>query len=116
MHVEKVRDAEEAKRKGQARRTIFQTIWLLLTGAVAYLLTGILFAQNAGLYGILYQQFSIPTWVPTAVLFWAIVLFIVALMQLVFILGFMLTSSEGRRRPGTPSLHSRNHDPFGDKF
>lgn len=116
MHLEKVRDAEEAKRKGQARRTLYQTFWLLLTGTAAYVLTTMLFNRSEGLYSTLYRQFSVPAWVPTAAIFWAIVLLIVILMQIVFILSFMIFSSEGRRRPGTPSLHSRNHDPFGDKF
>ena len=116
MHLEQLRDAEDARRKGQARRTLMQLIWLLVTGAGAYILTSLLFAQNENLYATLYRQFSIPTWVPTAVIFWAIVLLIVILMQLVFILSFMLASNEGRRRPGTPSLHSRNKDPLYDRF
>lgn len=116
MHLEQLRDAEMAKRKGQTRRTLIQTIWLLLTGTAAYFLTSMLFAQNESLYGTLYRQFSIPAWVPTAVIFWAIVIIIVLLMQLVFILSFMMASSEGRRRPGDPSLHSRNQDPFDDRF
>ncbi|MCA9995790.1 MAG: hypothetical protein KDE56_08595 [Anaerolineales bacterium] len=116
MHLEQLRDAEEAKRKGQARRTLLQTIWLLITGSGAYVLTSLLLAQNENLYATLYRQFSIPTWVPTAVVFWAIVIIIVLLMQLIFLLVFITASSEGRRRPGTPSLYSRNKDPLDDRF
>lgn len=116
MHLEQLRDEELARRKGQARRTVLQLMWLVLTSVAAYFLTNLLFTQNENLYATLYAQFSIPGWVPTAVIFWVVVLLIVALMQLIFLLSFLLASSEGRRRPGEPSLYSRNPDPFDNKF
>ena len=116
MRLEQAQEERLTKRKGLTGRTIMQMIWLGITGVAAYFLTTLVFARNGNLYDIIYSQFSIPRMVPTAVLFWAIVILIVLLMQLVFVLGFLMASSEGWRRPGKPSLYSRNREPFDDRY
>lgn len=115
MRLDQLQEERQAKRKGLTGRTIIQFLWLGLTGAAAYVLLSLVFARNENLYDVIYSQFSLPRVIPTAVIFWVLVILIVLLMQLVFLLGFLMTSTEGRRRPGKPSLYSRNPDPFDDR-
>ncbi|MEM7117695.1 MAG: hypothetical protein AAF614_35005 [Chloroflexota bacterium] len=116
MRLEQAQEERLAKRKGLTGRTIIQMIWLVLTGTAAYFLTTLVFARNGNLYEVLYSQFSIPRFISPTILFWAIVIAIVLLMQLVFVLGFLMASPEGWRRPGEPSLYSRNREPFDDRY
>jgi hypothetical protein len=112
MHLEKKEQEELDRRKGLTIRTIIQIIWLLISFALAYLLTNALESEGAFSYGQIYRTFSIPSAVPRWAIQGALMLIVVILMQFFFFLTFAWFSPEGRRRPGQPSLHSQHKDPF----
>ncbi|MCA9977382.1 MAG: hypothetical protein R3E31_10790 [Chloroflexota bacterium] len=120
MRLEKKRDAELAKRKGQANKTIIQLIWLGISFFVAYFIANlVILAPGNGLvtYRQIYSALQIPSSkVPEWVLLGGVMLIIVFIMQFIFFIGFFFTSHEGRRRTGTPSLYSRNEDPLDNKY
>ncbi len=120
MRLEKKREAEISQRKGNAGRTVIQVIWLAISFVIAYFLcTLIIFNAEEGLltYNEVYRALSIsradfPEWA----ILGAFMLIIVFAMQFFLFIGFFLSSYEGRRRPGTPSLYSRNKDPLDNKY
>lgn len=113
MRLEKLREEEAAKRKGSAFKTIVQLIWLLLSFIAAYFLTQYLFEQQILSYNTIYRILAVsPRSLPQFVITGAIMLIIVFIMQMFLFLGFFFASPEGRRRPGQPSLYSRNPDPL----
>ncbi len=116
MRLEKKHDEMLAKRKGLTGKTIAQVIWLLVTGGLAYLFVNYLF--NAGIItsGLFYNQLLIPRSVPEIGLKLIVVFGMVIVMQIVFSIGYIIASPEGRRRTGEASMHSRNKDPFDDRF
>lgn len=120
MRLEKKNEAELARRQGQARRTIIQLIWLLISFGIAYVVaTRVIFAPTDGLltYREVYRWLqlsssSLPQWV----ILGAVMLLLVFVMQFLFFIGFFVASGEGRRRTGTPSLHSRHKDPLDNTY
>jgi len=112
MHLEKKEQQELSRRKGLTIRTIIQTIWLIISFALAYLLTNALESEGAFSYGQIYQMFSIPGTVPRWAIQGALMLIIVIIMQFLFFLIFAWFSPEGRRKLGRPTLHSQYKDPF----
>jgi H+/Cl- antiporter ClcA len=115
MKLEKIKDQEIAQRQGQTRRTLIQLGWLVISAAIGYVLAEYVIFADGGLltYGQVYTWLSIsPNDVPTWVILAAVVAIIVFIMQFFLLLGFFVTSAEGRRRPGDPSLHSRHKDPM----
>lgn len=119
MRLDKKREAALMKRQGAARKTVIQTIWLVISAVIAYFLcTLVIFSPENGLltYNEVYRVVGIPPAVPQWAILVAFILLIVIVMQFFLLIGFAFSSSEGRRRPGTPSLHSRNKDPLDNKF
>lgn len=120
MRLDKQKEAALAKRQGQARKTIIQLIWLGISFVVAYFVATLyILAPDNGLitYRQIYSALQISSSkVPQGVILGAVMLIIVFIMQFVFFIGYFFTSYEGRRRPGTPSLYSRNEDPLDNKF
>lgn len=120
MRLDKKHDVEISRRRGNAMRTIIQSIWLIISFVIAYFLcTLVIFRPDEGLlsYNEIYRAFSIsradiPEWVILGI-FMVIIVFA---MQFFLFIGFFISSQEGRRRPGTPSLYSRNKDPLDDRF
>lgn len=117
MRLERKNEEEIARRKGMTLKTIIQVIWLGISGVVAYfLITYMLESEEINFsYGLLYQQLFIPRSVPTWALLAIMILIFVLVMQVFLALGFMIASPEGRRKTGTPSMHSRVKDPFDDR-
>ena len=116
MRLEKKRAEEISKRKGLTGKTIIQVIWLLVTGTLAYFFANYLFDQGLVSASLFYNQLLIPRSVPEWGLKLIMVLGMVIVMQIVFSFGYILASPEGRRRTGDATLHSRNKDPFDDRF
>lgn len=116
MRLEKKHDEKLAKRKGLTGKTIIQVIWLLFTGTLAYFFVNYLFNEGIIRAGTFYNQLFIPRSVPEIALKLIVVLGLVIVMQIVFSIGFIIASPEGRRRTGDPSMVSRNKDPFDDRF
>jgi hypothetical protein len=115
MRLDKKREEELARRKGLAIKTIIQGVWLLISFAVAYYLSTYLIDQGVISYSQLYNQFFIPRVIPEPVLLGGLMLLIVIVMQFFLYVGFAFASPEGRRRSGTPTLHSRHPDPFDER-
>ncbi|WP_420629555.1 hypothetical protein [Candidatus Leptofilum sp.] len=116
MRLEKKQEERLAQRKGLTGKTIIQVIWLLFTGTLAYFFVNYLFAEEILRPGIFYNQLFIPRSVPEIGLKLIVVLGLVIVMQIVFSIGFIIASPEGRRRTGDASMYSRNKDPFDDRF
>ena len=116
MRLEKKHEEELSRRKGLTGKTIIQVIWLLVTGALAFLFVNYLFNQGIVTPGIFYNQLFIPRSVPEIGLKLIMVLGMVIVMQIVFSIGYIIASPEGRRRTGDASMVSRNKDPFDDRF
>ncbi|WP_420645735.1 hypothetical protein [Candidatus Leptofilum sp.] len=116
MRLEKKHEEELAKRKGLTGKTVIQVIWLLFTGTLAYFFVNYLFSEGILRPGIFYNQLFIPRSVPEIGLKLIVVLGLVIVMQIVFSLGYIIASPEGRRRTGDASMYSRNKDPFDDRF
>jgi len=116
MRLEKKQDEVIAQRKGLTGKTIIQVIWLLATGALAYFFTNYLFNEGLVSANTFYNQLLIPRSVSVIWLKLLMVLGIVIIMQIVLSIGYILASPEGRRRTGDASMHSRNKDPFDDRF
>jgi hypothetical protein len=114
MRLEKKDQEVLAARKGLTLRTIIQVIWLLLSFAIAYVLLNVLEDQGIFSYPQLRRTLTLSSDVPDWAILVALMLIIVIIMQFILFLAFALTSPEGRRRTGTPSMHSRSKDPFDD--
>ncbi|MCA9899837.1 MAG: hypothetical protein H6654_19310 [Ardenticatenaceae bacterium] len=116
MRLEKKHDEELARRKGLTGKTVIQVVWLLVTGVLAYFFVNYLFSEGIITPGIFYNQLFIPRSVPEIGLKLIVVFGFVIVMQIVFSIGYIVASPEGRRRTGDASMHSRNKDPFDDRF
>ena len=116
MRLEKKHEEELAQRKGLTGKTIIQVIWLLITGGLAYLFVNYLFSQDIITASVFYNQLYIPRSVPELGLKLILVLGMVIIMQIVFSIGYIIASPEGRRRTGDATMYSRNKDPFDDRF
>lgn len=116
MRLEKKNEEKLAQRKGLTGKTIIQVIWLLVTGVLAYFFVNYLFSQGIVTTGMFYNQLLIPRSVPVIGLKLIMVFGLVIVMQIIFSLGYIVASPEGRRRTGDASMYSRNKDPFDDRF
>jgi ABC-type sugar transport system permease subunit len=116
MLLEKKQRRELERRKGLARRTILQVIWLAISALVAVLLLRMLFAQGTLTMNLVYNKLLLPSWVPQWAVYAGMVLVIVMVMQFFFIFGYMLVSPEGRTRPGDASAYSREPDPLDQEY
>ncbi len=116
MHLEKKEAEERARRKGLTGKTIIQFIWLAISFGLAYLLINALQTEGRFSYAEIYRGLSIPTSVDVRIVQGVLMLFVVIFMQFLLFIIFAFANPEGRRRTGTPSLHSRNKDPFDDRF
>jgi len=116
MRLEKKHEEELARRKGLTGKTIIQVIWLLVTGTLAFFFTNYLFSQGIVSASTFYNQLYIPRSVPELGVKLIMVFGLVVVMQIVFSIGFIIASPEGRRRTGDATLKSRNKDPFDDHY
>jgi ABC-type sugar transport system permease subunit len=116
MRLDKHKEYEVAKRQGFAKRTIIQTIWLLISGVISFFVLRWLFDTGYITYSFFYNTLGVPSSIPQELLFGASILVLVAIMQFFLILGFAFASPVGRQRPGTPSAYTRTVDPFADDY
>lgn len=112
MRIEKVRQEQLRRRRGLARRTFLQAIWLLFCLAIAYFVAQWLLAEQYLTYEFFYRQLFVPRSVPEEVILGAIILTIVILFQFFILIGYLFGSSEGRARTGVASAESKNPDPL----
>jgi hypothetical protein len=116
MRIDRRRDQELARRKGFARRTVIQTIWLLLSAIATYFFVRYLMANDYLTYELFYSRLSIPRWLPE----WAIMLILilagVVILQFFFFLAFALVSPQGRAQSGRATPYSRHNDSFDEDY
>jgi hypothetical protein len=116
MRIEKKNEEMLSRRKGLTGRTIIQVIWLLISFVVAYFLINYLFNEEIITYQRVYRELGLPNSVPEGAVLFGMMFLVVFVMQFFLILGFMFGNPEGRRKLGTPSMKSRNKDPFDDHY
>lgn len=115
MRLDKLREAEVAKRQGSTGRTIIQAIWLIISFAIAYFVSQWLFDQNIVTYNFFYNQLYIPRAVPRWMVLGGFMLFLVIIMQFFVMFGFFIGTPQGRQKSGKASAFSRNPDPFDNE-
>ena len=107
--LEKKRKAEYRKRRGTAKRTVIQSVWLGISAVAAYFLIAWLNSSETFTYDDAYAA-GVPREVPEwGVLILGIFL-VVMVAQLIFIMGYLMGSPAGRTRAGTASVHSTNDE------
>lgn len=116
MRLDDKHDRELARRKGLAGRTILIVVWLIICFALAFLISRYLFDNEILSYGYFYTRLFVPFEVPETAILIALMLVIVIIINFFVLIGFALASPTGRRRPGTPSLHSSDPDPDDHKY
>lgn len=116
MRLDTQREAETARRKGSAVKTILGLIWLAICFGAAYYLVTFLFDSGEVTPGFFYNQLFIPRQIKVEGLKILISVVIVTIMNFFVLLGYGFSSRTGRTRPGTPSLKSRNPDPIDKKY
>jgi Na+-driven multidrug efflux pump len=116
MRLDAKRDRELARRKGLTRRTILAAVWLAICFGLAYLIMSFLFDNELLSYRFFYNQLFVPHDVSETVILVALMFVIVIIINFFVLIGYGLTSSAGRRRPGTPSLRSSDPDADDHKY
>ena len=116
MRLDRKRDSERAQRKGLAARTIVQSIWLILSGVMAYFVLDWLFTSEQLSYSFFYNTLAIPRSVPEPVILGALIVIIVFIMQFFLVMGYAIASPQGRERSGNPSPYSSTYDPMQDDY
>ncbi|UCG24764.1 MAG: hypothetical protein JSW55_01845 [Chloroflexota bacterium] len=116
MRLDAKRDRELARRRGLAKRTILAVIWLAICFALAFLIMSYLFDNDLLSYNFFYSRLFIPSEVSETALLIASMVVIVIIINFFVLLGYGLASPAGRRRPGTPSMHSGEPDPDDQNF
>lgn len=111
MRLERQQEEVLRNRKGLTGKTIVQTIWLAISFAVAYFLINYILTQEYLSYDMLYQA-GIPRTVPEWVILGVLMIFVVSILQFFLFMGYALTSPEGRRKTGDPTLKSRAANPY----
>ena len=115
MRLEQKKDEELKGRKGLTGRTIIMVVWLGISMAIAYFLTE--YMQDEGYLNInnlMYNQIGLPRAIPEWGAQLMIMFGIVIAFQIIFWIGFIWFTPEGRRRTGDATMVSRNKDPFSD--
>lgn len=116
MRIDRRHEEELASRRGFARRTVIQSIWLLLSAAATYLFVDYLLDNDYLAYEQFYRQFSLPQWLPEWAIMLALIVLGVVILQFFFFLAFALVSPEGRTQTGRATLRSRHKDSFDDDY
>ena len=116
MYLEKQREAELEKRKGATGRTLISIFWLSIWTAIGYFTIRWLVDNEYFTPAAVRRALNIPASIPEEVIFWAAVLGIVFIAQVILTLGFMFASSRGRQKLGLPTRYSANPDPLDKNF
>jgi len=112
MRIEKQKDAELAERKGLTGKTIIQFFSWLISAVIAYFIATYMFNNGILSYNGLRTTFSfIPFNIPNWAFLVGTMFIIIVIIQFFLSIGFALGSTEGRRKTGKPSMHSRVKDP-----
>ena len=116
MRLDMKNDAELARRKGTARKTILAVLWLGFCFVLAYFVTGWLLDTDTINMSFFYNQLRIPRTVDEVFIRIGMIVVFVFIMQFFVLIGFAFSSPQGRLRPGNASVYSRNPDPNESKY
>lgn len=116
MRIDRHRDEELARRKGFARRTVIQSVWLLFSAVATYLFIRYLMSNDYLSYDLLYRQLSLPRSLPEWAILLAMIVIGVVILQFFFFLAFALVSPDGRTQTGRATPYSRHQDSFDDNY
>lgn len=116
MQIEKRRQQELKEREGLAKRTVAQTVWLLLSGVIAYFVVIYLFEQELLTYAFFYSSLGLPGWVEEWMIQVGLILVGVFILQFFFVLGYAFASPQGRRPTGKASIRAQDPDPLENKY
>jgi hypothetical protein len=116
MRLERKRDAELAKRKGLALKTIIAVIWFGLCFTAAYFFVNWLIDSDILTIGAIYNRLRIPRTVSEELIRAGLMFLTVFLMNFFVLIGYAFASPLGRVRPGNASLRSREIDPNADRY
>ena len=116
MRIDRLHDQELARRKGFARRTVIQSVWLLISAVAIYFFVRYLMGNDYLSYEVIYRQLSLPRWLPEWAILLAMIVVGVGIMQFFFFLTFALVSPDGRAQSGRATPYSRNNDPFDGDY
>jgi hypothetical protein len=110
MRIDMKRDAETAKRKGLAGRTIFAVVALVVGFGLSYLITTYLFNNEILTDSFFYNQLFIPRTVSEGILRLGLAFVMVFVIQFFAIIAYAVASPEARVRPGTPTAIAQDPD------
>ncbi len=110
MRIDMKRDAETAKRKGFAGRTIFAVVALIVGFALSYVVTTYLFNNEILTDSFFYNQLFVPRTVSEDVLRLAVAFVMVFVLQFFAIIAYAIASPEAKIRPGTPTAIAQDPD------
>lgn len=116
MRLDAKHDREMARRKGLALRTILAVVWLAICFGLAYLIVSFLFDNDLLSYRFFYTQLYVPLDVEETAILIGLTVVVVIIINFFVLVGYGIASPAGRRRPGTPSLHSSDPDPDDRKY
>ena len=116
MRLQRQRDAELAKRKGLAIRTVAAVIWFALCFIAAYFIVNWLFESETVTLGFFYYRLHLPTSISEGFIKAGLMIVIVVLIQFFVLLGYAFASPIGRIRPGDATLRSPEPDPNVDHY
>ena len=110
MRIDMKRDAETAKRKGLAGRTIFAVTALIVGFGLSYAVTTYLFNSEVLNVNFFYNQLFVPRTVSEGIVRFAVAFVMVFVLQFVSIIAYAVASPEARVRPGTPTAIAQDPD------
>ena len=109
MLLDKKRDREIAERRQRTKRTLLQAVWLIIASAVSAFVTYFLFSNEILSSGQFYAL-GLPRAVPDWGVYLGVGFAILVIIQLLFSIGFLLGSPQGRRKAGTATAESNTFD------
>lgn len=110
MRIDMKRNAETAKRKGLANRTIFAVTALIVGFTFSYVVATYLFNKEILTDSFFYNQLFIPTTVSEGILRLAVAFVMMFVLQFFAIIAYAIASPEARVRPGTPTAIAQDPD------
>lgn len=110
MLLDRKRSREIAERKQRTKRTLLQTVWLIIATAVAVGVTYFLFTYEIISTGQLYAL-GLPNAVPEWGIYLGVGFVVLVFIQMIFAIGYLIGSPQGRRKGGTATVESSTYDP-----
>ncbi len=115
MLLDKKRNREIAERHRRTRQTLLQSVFLIIASILAGGITYFIFTNDL-LTTESFYTLGLPRAIPVWGIYFAMGFGILGAIQLLFSIGFMIGSPQGRRKAGTATLESSTADPNDNPF